>query len=53
MGIADPARLFVLGHSYGGYGVYGLVTQTNRFHAAVALAGFCDLISLYGSLDAW
>ena len=40
-------------NSYGGYGVYGLVTQTNRFDAAVALAGSCDLISLYGSLDAW
>jgi dipeptidyl aminopeptidase/acylaminoacyl peptidase len=53
LGIADPDRLFVLGHSYGGYGVYGLVTQTNRFHAAVALAGFTDLISYYGSFEAW
>jgi dipeptidyl aminopeptidase/acylaminoacyl peptidase len=51
LGISDPKRLAVMGHSYGGYSVYSLVTQTSRFQAAVALAGFCDLISLYGTLD--
>lgn len=52
MGIADPARIGVIGQSYGGYSTYGLVTQTNRFHAAVALAGLSDLVSLYGAFDA-
>jgi dipeptidyl aminopeptidase/acylaminoacyl peptidase len=51
LGIADPLRLAVMGHSYGGYSTYGLITQTNRFRAAVALAGFSNLVSLYGTFD--
>ncbi|MGB9409215.1 MAG: prolyl oligopeptidase family serine peptidase [Terracidiphilus sp.] len=52
MGIADPNRLFLIGQSFGGYSTYGLVTQTDRFKAAVSLAGMSDLISLYGQFDA-
>lgn len=52
LGIADPGRLGVMGQSYGGYTTYGLITQTNRFKAAVALAGPSDLVSLYGIFDA-
>lgn len=52
LGIADASRLGVMGHSYGGYGTYILVTATTRFKAAVALAGISDLVSLYGSFDA-
>lgn len=52
LGIADPERIFLMGQSFGGYATYGLITQTRRFRAAVALAGFCNLISLYGTLDA-
>jgi dipeptidyl aminopeptidase/acylaminoacyl peptidase len=51
LGFADPERIGLMGHSYGGYTVYGLVTQTQRFKAAVAYAGPTDLLSLYGSLD--
>lgn len=51
-GIADPKRLGVMGQSYGGYATYGLITQTNRFQAAVSLAGLSDLVSLYGVFDA-
>jgi dipeptidyl aminopeptidase/acylaminoacyl peptidase len=51
LGIADPTRVYVFGQSFGGFGVYGLVTQTSRFRAAIALAGVSDLISLYGTLD--
>jgi dipeptidyl aminopeptidase/acylaminoacyl peptidase len=51
LGIADSERIGLFGHSYGGYTVYGLVTQTQRFKAAVAYAGITDLLSLYGSLD--
>ena len=52
MGIADPNRLYVMGQSFGGFSTYGLVTQTQRFNAAVSLAGLSDLISLYGQLGA-
>lgn len=48
MGIADPDRLGVMGQSGGGYDVYALVTQTNRFKAAAAFAGITDLTSHYG-----
>lgn len=51
MGIADPDRLGLIGQSYGGYGAYGLITQTPRFQAAIALAGIADLVSLYGQFD--
>ena len=51
LGIADPRRLAVMGHSYGGYGTFGLVTLTNRFHAAIALAGTANLTSSYGTFD--
>lgn len=51
MGIADPDRTGLVGYSYGGYGVYGLVTQTERFKAAVAVVGATDLLSDYGLLD--
>jgi len=52
MGIGDPDRLFLIGQSFGGFSTYGLVTQTQRFKAAVSLAGLSDLISLYGQFDA-
>jgi dipeptidyl aminopeptidase/acylaminoacyl peptidase len=52
MGIADPNRLYLMGQSFGGFSTYGLVTQTQRFNAAVSLAGLSDLISLYGQFGA-
>lgn len=52
LGIADPQRVYLMGQSYGGYGVYGLIMQTHRFAAAVALAGMSNLISLYGTFGA-
>ena len=52
LGIADPKRLGVMGQSFGGFSTYGLVTQTTRFQAAVALAGLSDLASLYAQFDA-
>ena len=53
LGIADPKRVGVMGWSYGGYSVYGLITQTNRFRAAIAGAGLSDLVSLYGTFAAF
>jgi dipeptidyl aminopeptidase/acylaminoacyl peptidase len=48
LGIADPERLGVMGHSFGGYSVYTLASYTHRFKAAVATAGLSNLVSLYG-----
>jgi dipeptidyl aminopeptidase/acylaminoacyl peptidase len=51
LGIADPDRLAVMGQSYGGYSTYALVTYTNRFKAAIAMAGTTNLVSRYGQFD--
>jgi dipeptidyl aminopeptidase/acylaminoacyl peptidase len=51
----DPARFGVTGWSYGGYMTMWTVTQTNRFHAAVAGAGIANWQSYYGQnlIDQW
>jgi len=51
LGIADPERIFVMGHSLGGFTTYGLITQTHRFKAAVAIAGLSNLTSGYGQFS--
>lgn len=51
LGIADPDRIGLMGQSRGGYSVYGLVAQTRRFKAAVAMAGFTDLIGMALEFD--
>ena len=51
MGIADPKRLGVMGHSRGGYSTLALITQTERFHAAISIDGLGDLISAYGQMS--
>jgi dipeptidyl aminopeptidase/acylaminoacyl peptidase len=50
MGIADPKRLGVMGHSNGGFSAVALITQTTRFKAAVMVSGSGDLIASYGQL---
>jgi dipeptidyl aminopeptidase/acylaminoacyl peptidase len=45
----DPGRLGVTGASYGGYMTNWMITQTNRFKAAVAVASLSNLISFYGT----
>jgi dipeptidyl aminopeptidase/acylaminoacyl peptidase len=47
MGIADPDKLGVQGTSYGGYATNLLITQTNRFKAAINVSGKTDMISFY------
>jgi dipeptidyl aminopeptidase/acylaminoacyl peptidase len=47
LGIADPDRLGVMGHSYGGYSTLALITQTTRFRAAMASASEGDLFADY------
>jgi dipeptidyl aminopeptidase/acylaminoacyl peptidase len=51
----DKNREGLTGWSYGGFMTMFGVTQTNRFHAAVAGAGISDWKSYYGenSIDQW
>lgn len=51
----DPKRLGVMGWSYGGFMTMWTVTQTDRFHAAVAGAGVANWQSYYGQnlIDQW
>jgi dipeptidyl aminopeptidase/acylaminoacyl peptidase len=44
-GIADPARLSVIGHSYGGLAACALAGSTDVFAAAVALSPATDWVS--------
>ncbi|MGE5834993.1 MAG: prolyl oligopeptidase family serine peptidase [Acidobacteriota bacterium] len=46
-GVADPDRLGVHGTSYGGYATVLLLTQTDRFKAAINISGKVDMISFY------
>lgn len=50
LGLADPNRLAVMGHSYGGYSVLALLVQTERFKAAISSGGFSNLFTQYGML---
>lgn len=43
----DPKRLGLLGHSFGGYEANFIVTQTNKFTAAISGAGVSDIVSSY------
>ena len=47
LGIADPERLGVHGTSYGGYATALLITQTDRFKAAINVSGKVDMVSFY------
>ncbi|MEK5164251.1 S9 family peptidase [Paenibacillus sp. FSL R5-0527] len=50
-GTLDPGRLGVAGGSYGGYMTNWIVTQTNRFKAAVSMRGISNLYSFFGTSD--
>ena len=52
IGVADPERIGVMGHSYGGYSTMCLLVQSSRFRAAVVSGGFGDLIASYGGMEA-
>ena len=47
-GIADPDRLGIAGSSYGGFMTAWAVTQTDRFKAAMMVAGIADWRSFHG-----
>lgn len=45
----DPDRLGVSGISYGGYMANWMVTQTDRFKAAISVSGLSNLITAWGT----
>ena len=47
----DPKRLGVTGYSYGGFLTNWVITQTNRFQAAIVGAGISNWVSDYGTAD--
>ncbi len=48
-GMIDPAKIGVVGHSWGGFDTTFLATHTKIFAAAVAGAPITDLVSNYGN----
>jgi dipeptidyl aminopeptidase/acylaminoacyl peptidase len=50
-GVADPERMVVTGYSYGGYMSMYTIGQTQRFKAAVPMAGVSNLVSFVGTSD--
>ena len=51
MGIADPERVGVMGHSQGGFATLALLVQTSRFKVAMAADGWGDSTAYYGILS--
>lgn len=49
MGVVDPARIGIIGHSWGGFDTVFLATHTNLFAAGIAGAPITDLVSNYGN----
>lgn len=43
LGLVDPGRIALIGHSFGGYGVLSAVAQSDRFSAVIASNGYPDL----------
>jgi dipeptidyl aminopeptidase/acylaminoacyl peptidase len=50
-GVADPARLFLTGGSYGGFLTNWTLTRTTRFRAAVTERSISNFLSKLGTSD--
>jgi dipeptidyl aminopeptidase/acylaminoacyl peptidase len=50
-GVADPEKLAVGGWSYGGYMTNWIIGHTDRFKAAVSVAGIANTVSMYAQSD--
>jgi dipeptidyl aminopeptidase/acylaminoacyl peptidase len=50
LGVADPNRVGVFGHSQGGYSALAMIVKSNRFRGAVAASGWGDFAAYYGIL---
>ena len=46
LGYANAQRIGILGHSAGGYSTAAIIAKTRTFRAAVAVAGFYDLVEM-------
>lgn len=44
-GLIDSSRAALIGHSWGGYTVNCIITRTDRFRAAISVAGMSNLVS--------
>ncbi|BDC49476.1 acylaminoacyl-peptidase [Bryobacterales bacterium F-183] len=49
-GVVDAEKVGLHGHSWGGYQTAFMVTQTDKFKAAIAGAPLTDMISMYSSI---
>jgi dipeptidyl aminopeptidase/acylaminoacyl peptidase len=49
-GFVDENAIGIQGHSWGGYQIAYMVTQTNRFKAAIAGAPVSNMVSAYGGI---
>jgi dipeptidyl aminopeptidase/acylaminoacyl peptidase len=52
-GAFDAERLGVWGDSFGGWGTLMMISQTNRFKAAIAEAAMSDLVSEWGQFESF
>ncbi|MFF5470789.1 prolyl oligopeptidase family serine peptidase [Streptomyces achromogenes] len=53
-GLADPARLAVMGRSYGGYLTYAsLVWHPDLFRTGIAVCGMSDLATFFEGTEPW
>ncbi|MCZ0204772.1 prolyl oligopeptidase family serine peptidase [Streptomyces sp. UMAF16] len=53
-GLADPARLAVMGRSYGGYLTYAsLVWHPDLFRTGIAVCGMSDLVTFFEGTEPW
>jgi dienelactone hydrolase len=50
MGFIDPKRIGIQGHSWGGYQITYMITQTNIFGAVEAGASVSNMTSAYGGI---
>lgn len=50
-GIVNPHRLAIGGYSYGGFLTNWLITQTQRFNAALSGSGAADYVSMWSTTD--
>jgi dipeptidyl aminopeptidase/acylaminoacyl peptidase len=50
LGFVDPARVGIQGHSWGGYQITYLITQTSLFAACEAGASVANMTSAYGGI---
>lgn len=50
-GHADPNRVAIMGQSNGGFGVYAILSQSNRFKAGVAIDGVTDFVGFFSQFD--